>query len=45
MTTPNEIALEAFEIYCPQLFSVAYHSVVNPDKLAYITGQLQAAEH
>ena len=41
MTTPNEIAMEVFEIYCPLLFSVAYHIVMNPDKLAYINGQLQ----
>jgi len=33
--------MEAFEIYCPQLFSVAYHIVMNPAKLAYLTGQLQ----
>lgn len=41
MTTSDEIATEAFETYRPLLFSVAYHIVMNPDKLAYINGQLQ----
>ena len=41
MTTSAEIATEAFETYRPLLFSVGYHIVMNPDKLAYINGQLQ----